>query len=62
MNIHTIALSNTFQRDIQAVDRGCRAVDTLYNITARIPQLVQQSHLENNEGEIECHLMVLTSF
>lgn len=34
-----------------AVQRGIKAVNIIYSMTSRIPQLMKQSHLENNEGE-----------
>ncbi|PTB80831.1 guanine nucleotide exchange factor [Trichoderma longibrachiatum ATCC 18648] len=36
--------------DPQVTARGCQAVNTLYGMTARIPQLMQQSHLESSEA------------
>lgn len=36
--------------DRAAIERGCKAVDTLYKITGRIPQLIQQSQLETSEA------------
>ncbi|RFU72673.1 guanine nucleotide exchange factor for adp ribosylation factors [Trichoderma arundinaceum] len=44
------ALEST-KRDIdpQVVARGCQAVNTLHGMTSRIPQLMQQSHLESSE-------------
>ena len=33
-----------------AVSRGVHAVNIIYSMTSRIPQLMQQSHLESNEG------------
>jgi hypothetical protein len=32
------------------VQRGIKAVNIIYSMTSRIPQLMKQSHLENNEG------------
>ena len=36
--------------DDAAIERGCKAVDTLYKMTGRIPQLIQQSQLETSEA------------
>ncbi|OTA02704.1 ARF GEF2 Gea2 [Trichoderma parareesei] len=36
--------------DPQVTARGCQAVNALYGMTARIPQLMQQSHLESSEA------------
>ncbi|KAL6881533.1 hypothetical protein J3F83DRAFT_722627 [Trichoderma novae-zelandiae] len=36
--------------ETQVTARGCQAVNTLYGMTARIPQLMQQSHLESSEA------------
>lgn len=33
------------------VQRGFKAIDIIYSMTSRIPQLMKQSHLENNEGK-----------
>ncbi|KAG6366880.1 hypothetical protein INS49_001061 [Diaporthe citri] len=33
-----------------AVQRGIKAVNIIYSMTSRIPQLMKQSHLENNEA------------
>lgn len=38
-------------RDEKAITRGCKAINILQNMTARIPQLIEQSHLESNEGK-----------
>ncbi|KAH7327837.1 hypothetical protein B0I35DRAFT_346322 [Stachybotrys elegans] len=38
------------KRSNQAVSRACKAVNILVNMTARIPQLMQQSHLESSEA------------
>lgn len=32
------------------MQRGIKAVNIIYSMTSRIPQLMKQSHLENNEG------------
>ncbi|POR37394.1 Sec7 domain-containing protein [Tolypocladium paradoxum] len=42
--------SSRRRSDSQTVARACRAVNTLQNMTARIPQLMQQSHLESSEA------------
>ena len=31
--------------------RGCRAVNILLKMTARVPQLIEQSHLGQSEGK-----------
>ncbi|KAJ4155394.1 hypothetical protein LMH87_000641 [Akanthomyces muscarius] len=36
--------------DSAAVDRGCKAIDSLYSMTALVPQLIQQSQLESGEA------------
>ncbi|KAF4584253.1 Sec7 domain-containing protein [Ophiocordyceps camponoti-floridani] len=36
--------------DKQSVVRACRAVDILHGMTSRVPQLMQQSHLESSEA------------
>lgn len=36
--------------DRAAVERGCKAVDSLYKMTARVPQLIQQSQLESGQA------------
>ncbi|KAK5998147.1 hypothetical protein PT974_00519 [Cladobotryum mycophilum] len=38
------------QVDSHAVARGCKAVNTLHNMTSRIPHLMQHSHLESSEA------------
>lgn len=37
--------------DKPAVARGIKAVNIIYSMTSRIPQLMKQSHLESNEGK-----------
>lgn len=39
-----------FYSENPAVQRGIKAVNIIYSMTSRIPQLMKQSHLENNEG------------
>jgi hypothetical protein len=34
----------------EAVTRGTKAVNMIYQLTARVPALIEQSHLERNEG------------
>lgn len=41
-----------------AVARGVKAVNILYSMTSRIPHLMNQSHLESNEGK-DTHLFYL---
>ncbi|UKZ64660.1 uncharacterized protein TrAtP1_005871 [Trichoderma atroviride] len=38
------------EADSQVVARGCQAINTLHGMTSRIPQLMQQSHLESSEA------------
>jgi len=38
-------------RQNQTIARACRAVNLLHGMTARVPQLMQQSHLESSEGK-----------
>lgn len=38
------------EKDEDAVARGCKAVEILQSISARIPQLMLQSHLESSQG------------
>jgi hypothetical protein len=33
------------------VERGVKALNNIYRMTARIPHLMKQSHLESSEGE-----------
>jgi golgi-specific brefeldin A-resistance guanine nucleotide exchange factor 1 len=35
----------------EVVSRGVKAISLIYDMTARIPQLMKQSHLESNEGQ-----------
>lgn len=42
----------TLVSESPAVQRGINAVNIIYSMTSRIPQLMKQSHLENNEGEL----------
>ncbi len=37
-------------RENEVVDRGFKAVVMIYRLTNRVPALIQQSHLERNEG------------
>lgn len=34
----------------EAVSRGAKAVNLVYQLTDRVPALIEQSHLERNEG------------
>jgi hypothetical protein len=34
----------------QVVTRGIKAVGLVYHLTGRVPALIKQSHLEENEG------------
>ena len=37
-------------RENETVDRGFKAILMIYRLTNRVPALIQQSHLERNEG------------
>ncbi|KAH6607901.1 hypothetical protein Trco_004214 [Trichoderma cornu-damae] len=43
-------ISNILNSDARVIARGCQAVNTLHGMTSRIPQLMQQSHLESSEA------------
>lgn len=43
-------------RENEIVDRGFKAVVMIYRLTNRVPSLIEQSHLERNEG-ISCHVL-----
>lgn len=36
--------------DNDTVQRGIKAINIIYSMTSRIPQLIEQSHLETSEG------------
>ena len=36
--------------DNEVVDRGFKAVIMIFQLTNRVPALIEQSHLERNEG------------
>jgi golgi-specific brefeldin A-resistance guanine nucleotide exchange factor 1 len=38
-------------REDAIVARGVKAISMIYQLTARIPVLMQQSHLESKEGQ-----------
>ncbi|KAF4507031.1 hypothetical protein G6O67_005708 [Ophiocordyceps sinensis] len=42
--------AKAFEGDKQAIARACKAVEALHGMTSRIPQLMQQSHLESSEA------------
>jgi hypothetical protein len=44
--LHTYFLSEN-----QVVTRGVRAIGLIYHLTGRVPALIKQSHLEENEGK-----------
>lgn len=46
--------ANNCFRDEKAVSRGCKAINILQNMTGRVPQLIEQSHLESSEGRFLC--------
>jgi brefeldin A-resistance guanine nucleotide exchange factor 1 len=37
--------------DNELVSRGLKAVNTIYNMTGRVPHLMKQSHLDTGEGK-----------
>ena len=37
-------------RESEVIDRGFKAVTMIYQLTDRVPSLIEQSHLERNEG------------
>lgn len=41
----------TFYSENPVVQRAIKAVNIIYSMTSRIPQLMNQSHLESNEGK-----------
>lgn len=41
----------TLDSENPVVQRAVQAVNIIYNMTSRIPQLMKQSHLESNEGK-----------
>ncbi|KAL7785255.1 hypothetical protein V8C37DRAFT_394436 [Trichoderma ceciliae] len=45
------ALESTWRdAETRVIARGCQAINTLHGMTSRIPQLMQQSHLESSEA------------
>ena len=53
-----------FLRDSEVVDRGFKAVTLIYQLTNRVSSLIEQSHLERNEGSNSLFLtrvVILTS-
>lgn len=34
----------------ETVNRGSKAINMIYHLTSRVPALIEQSHLERNEG------------
>ena len=40
-------------RENETVDRGFKAVVMIYRLTSKVPALIEQSHLERNEGKLE---------
>ena len=42
--------ADIFPSEIEVVDRGFKAVTMIYHLTDRVPSLIEQSHLERNEG------------
>ena len=43
-------LADSQYRDNEMVIRGVKAVTMIYQLSSRVPLLIQQSHLERNEG------------
>lgn len=41
-------------RESEVIDRGFKAVTMIYQLTDRVPSLIEQSHLERNEGLHPC--------
>ena len=41
-------------RENEIVDRGFQAVVMIYQLTNRVPALIEQSHLERKEGRSPC--------
>ena len=46
--MHDIKLTSNSENDV--VERGYKAVVMIYKLTSRVPALIEQSHLERNEG------------
>ena len=47
--------TDTLRSENAAVARGVKAINIIYDMTSRIPQLMEQSHLESNEeGQFRC--------
>lgn len=40
----------------ESVTRGIRAINTMYNMTTQIPELMQQSHLERRDGTLVLYI------
>lgn len=40
----------TAARESEVVNRGFKAVTMIYQLTSRVSSLIEQSHLERNEG------------
>ncbi|KFA77076.1 hypothetical protein S40288_07970 [Stachybotrys chartarum IBT 40288] len=53
---------NVKSSDSEVVTRGCQAVNILQSMTTRIPQLMQQSHLESSEAWSAYWLPIFESF
>lgn len=45
---YMIKLTNSSENDV--VERGYKAIVMIYKLTSRVPALIEQSHLERNEG------------
>ena len=43
-------IKSTKPRENEVVDRGFKAIIMIYRLTGKVPSLIQQSHLERNEG------------
>jgi brefeldin A-resistance guanine nucleotide exchange factor 1 len=58
----TTALPDSDQSHNGAVLRGMRAIGMIYQMTGRVPQLMQQSHLESSEAWSAYWLPIFQSF
>ena len=55
-----IRLTTNSENDV--VERGYRAVVMIYKLTNRVPALIEQSHLERNEGSFPSVLLYYVPF
>ena len=42
-------------RDNELVKRGIKAVDLIFQLSNRVPSLIERSHLERREGQLHVH-------